>query len=141
MTISIGLDAALSALSTSADQTALVSRNVARVGDPHASRKSANLVSLPAGGVRIASITRVTNEALFEKVLAATSDVGAQQAIVDALNQLDLTVNDPELDASPAALVAKLSEALQRFATAPNDPILARSAVAAAKDLVAGLNS
>src|SRR5437867_183551 len=104
MTLSIGLNAALSGLSVTADQTAVVSRNVARAGDPHASRKTANLVTLPGGGVKLASITRTSNAALFDKMLGATSDAGTQQTILDALNQLDQTINDPELDASPAAL-------------------------------------
>ena len=140
MTLSIGLDAAISGLSTAADQTSVVSRNVARAGDASASRKIANLVTLPGGGVKIASITRVANAALYDKLLGATSDAGAQQAIVDALNQLDNTVNDPELDASPAALVGKLADALQRYAAAPQDTTAARSAVATAGDLARALN-
>ena len=71
MTLSIGLDAALSGLSATAEQTAVVSRNIARAGDPHASRKTANLVTLPGGGVELASITRATNDALFDKMLGA----------------------------------------------------------------------
>jgi flagellar hook-associated protein 1 FlgK len=140
MTLSIGLHAALSGLSVTADQTAVVSRNVVRAGEPHASRKTANLVTLPGGGVKLASITRASNAALFDKMLVAASDAGTQQALLDALNKLDQTINDPELDSSPAALVAKLEEALQTYATAPQDSVVARTAVAAARDLVQGLN-
>jgi flagellar hook-associated protein 1 FlgK len=140
MTLSIGLDAALSGLATTSDQTSVVSRNVARAGEPGASRKIANLVTLPGGGVKLASITRVSNAALYDKLLGATSDAGARQAIADALNRLDGTVNDPELDASPAALVGKLADAIQRYAAAPQDAAAARSAVAAASDLAQALN-
>jgi len=62
MTLSIGLDAALSGLSTAADQTSVVSRNVARAGDASASRKIASLVTLPGGGVKLGPITRATAE-------------------------------------------------------------------------------
>jgi flagellar hook-associated protein 1 len=141
MTLSIGLDAALSGLSTTAEQTAVVSRNVARAGDPNATRKTANVISLPGAGVRVASITRNANASLLEKVLGATSDSSTQKAILDALNSLNDTINDPELDASPAALIAKLTDAIQRYAEAPQDPAAARSAVAAAGDLARGLNS
>ena len=90
MTLSIGLDAALSGLSTTADQTSVVSRNVARAGDAGASRKIANLVTLPGRRRASSPPSRAsTNAALYDKLLAATSDAGAQQAIVDALNQLD----------------------------------------------------
>src|SRR3990172_1328330 len=140
MSLSVGLDVALSGLSTTAEQTAVVSRNVARAGDPHASRKTANLVTLPGGGVKLASITRASNAALFDKMLGATSDAGTQRVLLEALNRLDETINDPELDASPAALVSKLGEALQRCGAAPQDAVAARTAVAAAGDLVQGLH-
>ena len=141
MSLSIGLDVAVSGLSVSADQAAVVSRNIARAGDTHASRKSANVVTTYGGGVRIASVTRVANQALFDRMLAATTDASAQKSIADALGALDRTVNDPELDASPAAQIAKFAAALQQYGQAPQDAALARSAVAAASDLAGALNS
>ncbi len=140
MTLSIGLHAALSGLSTTAEQTSVVSRNVARAGDAGASRKIANLISLPGGGVRLATVTRASNEALLEKMLGATSNAGTQRAIAQAIEQLAQTSADPELDASPAALVAKLADALQTYAAAPQDGNAARSAVNAAADLAQALN-
>jgi flagellar hook-associated protein 1 len=141
MSLSIGLDVAVSGLSATADQTAIVSRNVARAGDPHASRKSANVVTAPGGGVRIASVTRVSNQSLFDQMLAASTSSAGQKAIVDSLDTLDQTVNDPELDASPAAQIAKFASALQQYAQAPQDPGLGRTAVQAASDLAGALNS
>jgi flagellar hook-associated protein 1 FlgK len=140
MTLAAGLDIAQSGLSVTANQTAVVSRNVANAGDPNISRKIANVVTAPSGGVRLASITRASNEALFENMLAATSVFGAQQAIVAALDRLEQTVNDPELDASPAALVGKLADALQQYSAGPQDAIRGRAAVAAASRLAAALN-
>jgi flagellar hook-associated protein 1 len=141
MSLSIGLDVAVSGLSVTSDQTTVVSRNVARAGDAHASRKTANVVTAYGGGVRIASVTRVANQALFDKMLAATTDASGQKAIADALSTLDQTVNDPQLDASPAAQVAKFAAALQQYAQSPQDPSLASAAVTAAKDLAGSLNS
>jgi flagellar hook-associated protein 1 FlgK len=141
MTLSVGLGIANSGLSVTADQTAVVSRNVANAGDLYASRKTANIVTAAGGGVRLASITRVFNDALFRNVLSTTSTASGQRAILDALDMLDQTINDPELDASPAALVGKLSAALQHYAEAPNDTVRARSAVSAASDLANGLRA
>ena len=140
MSLSIGLDVAVSGLSVAAEQTAVVSRNVARAGDAHATRKSANVVTALGGGVRIASVTRAANQALFDRMLAATTDASAQQAIASALGTLDRTVNDPELDASPAAQIAKFAAAVQQYAQAPQDATFARSAVQAASDLAGALN-
>lgn len=140
MSLSIGLDVALSGLSTSAEQTAVVARNVARANDPYATRKTANVVTTGNGGIRVASVTRAANIALLEKMLGATSTAAGQQALVEGLNRLDETVGDPELDTSPAAMIQKLSNAIQQYAAAPQDPIRAQSAVAAAQTLADSLN-
>ena len=104
MSFSVGLDVALSGLSTAAEQTAVVSRNVARANDPYATRKIANVVTTANGGIRVASVTRAANRALLEKMLSATSTAAGQQAIVQSLNHLHETIADPELDASPTAM-------------------------------------
>jgi len=140
MSLSIGLDVALSGLSTTAEQTAVVARNVARANDPYATRKNANVITTANGGIRVSSVTRAANSALLEKMLSATSTSAAQKAIVEALNRLDETVADPELDTSPAAAIQKLSDAIQQYAAAPQDPLRAQSAVAAAQNLADTLN-
>jgi flagellar hook-associated protein 1 len=140
MSLSVGLDVALSGLSTTAEQTSIVSRNVARANDPNATRKIANLVTANGGGVRLASITRAANDSLLEKMLGATSTAAAQRAIVEALGRLNQTAEDPELDRSPAAMIQKLADAIQQYASAPHDPIRAQSAVAAAQSLAVSLN-
>jgi flagellar hook-associated protein 1 len=140
MTLSASLDIALSSLATTADQTAIASRNVARANDPTASRKSAEIVTLPGSGVRLSSVSRVVDVALYNKLLGATSSAAGQRAIVDALDQLEQTVNDTELDASPAAAVQKLVNAIQQYTDAPNDAVLAQTAVNAARDLATSLN-
>jgi flagellar hook-associated protein 1 FlgK len=90
--------------------------------------------------VRIASITRQADQALFDRMLGATTGAAAQKAIVDALAALDQTNGDPELDASPAAHIAKLASALQQYAQEPHSATLARAAVTVAGDLAGALN-
>src|SRR6185312_7066329 len=140
MSLSVGLDVALSGLSTTAEQTAVVSRNVARANDPYATRKNANVITTANGGIRVSSVTRAANEALLEKMLSATSQSAAQKAIVESLNRLDETVADPESDTSPSAMIQKLSDSIQQYASAPQDPLRAQSAVAAAQNLADTLN-
>ncbi len=82
MSLSIGLDVALSGLSTAAERTAITSRNVARASDPYATRKIANVVTTCNGGIRVASVTRAANSALLDKLLSASSASAGQQAIV-----------------------------------------------------------
>jgi flagellar hook-associated protein 1 FlgK len=141
MTLSVGLGIAQTGLSVSAEQTAVVSRNVANASDPLATRKTANVITAPGGGVRLASVTRVFNDALFRNVLSSTSASATQQAIVESLDYLNQTISDPELDASPAALVTQFTSTLQQFAETPSNTVLARAAASAAVDLASGLNA
>ncbi len=141
MTLTSALDIARSGLSVRSGQTAVVSRNIVGAEEALTSRKLANVVTAPGGGVRLASITRVADSALLAHMLAANSSAGQQRSIVDALNRMDATVLDPELDASPAALIGKLVDAIQLYSAAPHDVVAARSAVAAAGDVAQALNS
>ncbi|MGL4396523.1 MAG: flagellar hook-associated protein FlgK, partial [Hyphomicrobium sp.] len=88
----------------------------------------------------VASITRATNEALTRGLQNAMSNSAGQTAIADALNQLESTVNDPALDSSPAALIGKLREQLQVYATNPDNPTVAATTVDAGKRLAFALN-
>jgi flagellar hook-associated protein 1 FlgK len=141
MSLTAALNTAKSSLATSAEQTSILARNVARVGDSTASRKYAEVLTTPGYGVRLASVSRVVDVALFKNVLGATSGEAGQRAIVAALEQLEQTVNDAELDASPAALVQKLADALQQYGSAPESLAHAQSAVGTARNLANALNS
>ena len=141
MTLSTALDVARSGLSVSSGQTAVISRNVAGANEAGASRKLANIVTAPGGGARLASITRASDSALLAHMLTANATAGQQRSIVEALDRLDSTVLDPELDASPAALVGKLADAIQLYSSAPHDAVAAQSAVGAAADVARALNS
>ncbi len=141
MGLTTGLSIARSALFTSADQTSIVGRNVANAGTALYTRKSANVINVPGAGARVVSVSRTTDASLLRNLYAANSDLSAQKSLVDALNQLDQTVNDPELDASPAALVSKLADAVQQYASQPQSELAGQAAVTAARNLVTSLNS
>ena len=140
MSLSTSLQTALSSLSTTAEQTSVASRNVANAGVATASRKTAEVITIPGSGVRLSSVDRVVNVALFKNLLSSTSSAAGQRAIVDGLDQLEQTVNDTELDASPAALIQKLADSIQQYAAAPHDTASAATVVAAANDLASALN-
>ncbi len=74
-------------------------------------------------------------------MLRANSDSNAHKVIADALNQLDQTVNDPELDTSPAALISKLADALQQYQVQPQSELAGRAAINAARNLAFALNT
>ena len=138
--LTLGMDIARSGLTASGEQAAVVSRNIANAGNSLTSRKIANAVTAPGGGVVIAAITRASNDALTRSLQSALSGASGQKEIAAALDRLEATVNDPLLDASPAALMGRLREQLQIYAGKPDDPTLAASAIDAAKRLAGSLN-
>jgi flagellar hook-associated protein 1 FlgK len=141
MGLTASMDIARTSLSARQEQSTIVSRNIANADNPYASRKIANTVSALGGGVRLQSITRVADSLLFQKVLVSNADLAGQKAVVDALNTINETVADPELDFSPAALTGKLNDALQQLSSGPQDPVRAKAVLDAATDLATGLNA
>ena len=140
MSLTVGLDIARKGLAATAEQTSVVSRNVTRAGDPMATRKTAQLVGAPGGGSMVVSITRATNQALFDNLLGATADSASKQAISTALDQLDGIVGDTESESSPASMIGKLTNALTQFAAKPDDAVRAQGVVVVADALAQSLN-
>lgn len=132
---------ALSSLSTVSEQISVVSQNIARVNNTNASRKVANIVSGPGGGVSIAGISRTANKLLLDTYLNANANSQTQSVVNSALDQLQNTVGDTDADTSPAALVSKLNTALQSYSSTPQNSAVAATVVTAAQELVTSLNT
>src|SRR5690606_31283284 len=138
---SVGLDIAKQGLRTTSEQTAILTRNVTRADDPYASRKVAHLITSITGGARLGTVQRLADEALLENLMRSASSHEAQLAIADALDALDATVGDPELGASPAAMMQELMDSLQEYAARPHDAIAARAALDSAVRVAESLNN
>jgi flagellar hook-associated protein 1 FlgK len=141
MSLTLSTDTARSSLQATSEQISVVSRNIARVHDPDATRKTATIVTGPGVGVSIPQIDRTSNQLLFNAYLTANSANQAQASITSALDQIQSTVDDTDQERSPAALMAKLSAALQTYSGDPQNPAVAASVVSAAKDVSNALNS
>ena len=74
-------------------------------------------------------------------MLSTSTSAAGEKAIASALDTLDQTINDPDLESSPAAQIAKFAAALQQYAQEPQNTTLARATVTAAGDLANSLNS
>ena len=151
MNLSSTLNIAQSALATNAALTSVVSRNIAGVNDPGYSRKIAAVGTVLNGAGSIVSITRASDSALFTNLLSATSDAAAGTALADGLDKLEQTVglststsssgSSTAGSTSPAALLSKLTGALQQYQAAPSDTTAGQAVVTAAKTLASALNS
>lgn len=141
MSLSLSFGIGRSALSTTAERSSVVSRNVAGVGDENATRKDALVVTSYGGGVRVNGIGRVTDAALFDNLVGATSNLAGATAELGGLDILESALGGADLGQSPTALLGELRDTLQFLSSSPSDPIRAQSAVIAAKDLATQLNT
>jgi len=140
-TLSSAMNYALAGLSVSSAQSAVVARNVGSAGDENYSRKSADILSLPNAGPAVAQISRSTDRLLLEKVLSASSAAAGQQVAMDALTRMGALTGDPQDDASIAASLGKLQDALRGYEQNPANAALAGSALEAARNVARNLNA
>lgn len=138
MSLSVAYNTARSSLLASQSQMATVSRNITGASDPSYSRKIAALVT-QGGAARVVTL-RASDAALLSKMLETTSDAATQKALLEGLEKLSQTVGDTELDASLAARIGALDNALKQYANAPENQQYARAFITAANELALGLN-
>lgn len=141
MSLSATLTNANSSLFVSSERTSLVSRNIANADKAFYSRKSVEIITMPGSGVRTSAVVRTEEPVLFRKILASNSQTATYSATLDSLDILNGTINDVELDSSPAAMINKLLDALQSYSAQPHNQLAAESAVREARNLATGLNT
>jgi len=138
MSLTSALTSARNSLSVRSAETEIVSRNVAGANETGYTLKTAN-VTTEIGGVRLLGVTRNTDSALFQSMLASSSDAAAREAVLAGVNTFQQTV-DPALgDATPTGRLGALVDALTQSAATPSDQTLAQNAVDKAQDLVRNL--
>lgn len=147
MSLSSAASTTQSGLSTITAEIAALTRNISGGANTTLySRKIAN-VATASSGAQVVSVTRASNQAVFDNVLSATAANAAQQAILAGLDTLNQTIGDVSSPTSgstatsPAALISSLSNAVQTYSGSPSDSTAAAAVVTAAKALARGLNS
>lgn len=139
-TLSSALNYAMSGLTNAGGLSALAARNVSNAENPDYSRRSAEIISLPGGGVSLSSISRSADKRLLEKLLESTSVASGQGATLEGLTRLGVLVGDPASDSSVAALLAGVQSRLRDFEANPASSLLAEGVIHAAAAVVAALN-
>lgn len=141
MSLTASLSNASSSLFVSSERTSLVSRNIANADKAFYTRKSVEIVTMPGSGVRTSAVVRTEDPVLFKKILGSNSQTAMYSAALDSLDILNNTINDVELDSSPAALINKLLSSLQTYSAQPHSQLAAEAAVRSARNLATGLNT
>ena len=150
MGLSNAWDVATSSLATNAGLTSIVSRNISNAQNSagYVSTKVANLVTGSNGAATIASISDLTNAALFNSMLSGASANASAQALSSGVTQLQQTVSDATATGSaaaaaqsPSTLLQNLNSALQTFSSSPGSSAASAGVLTAAQNLSRGLNS
>lgn len=142
MSLTDAVTLASQSLGTISSQIGVVSRNIAGAGTPGVSEKKAIITTGPTGGAIFQGVRRAADDSLMRSLLSATAKRGATEKISNAFDQIDRTLNlsEPTQSRAPAALISKLSSALQTYSATPENETAAQLALIAAKDVVASLN-
>lgn len=141
MNLNVAAKVARQSLIATQQQIALSGRNIAAAGDPTRSRTTAVTETTIDGGVRVSAFRRAEDNALYTRMIRATSATAEADAVLTHLNVLADTVGDPEDGVSPAALIGDLQAALADYANAPDDALFGRTAVERARELAASLRN
>ncbi|WP_395665164.1 flagellar hook-associated protein FlgK [Methylocella sp.] len=133
-----------SGLASVTTEIATLSRNVSGASDTaYYSRKSANVAST-AYGSQVVSVSRASNRAVFENLLAATAASAAQDATKASLETLSQAMGSVSSEDAQSGtlttLIGNLSGALQYYSATPSDATAAGNVVSAAEELARRLN-
>ncbi|OHV85875.1 flagellar hook-associated protein FlgK [Ensifer sp. LCM 4579] len=140
MSLSSAIAIAQSAFSTTAQQTATVSKNVANAGNADYSRRMA-MLGTTANGAQIVSIYRAQNEALFKQNLASISQSSAQNSLLSGLEILKSALGGNDYETAPSTYLSAFRNSLQTFASTPGNSTLAATVVADATDLANSISN
>jgi flagellar hook-associated protein 1 len=141
MTLSLASTIASKSLGVISSQISVVSRNISGAGTAGVSAKLAK-VAASEDGVDFLGVGRATNASLFRNLLSANASQGSANRLADSLDQIDeaLSLSDPTNSRSPAALITKLTSALQTYSASPQNENAAQLTLIAAQNLATALH-
>ena len=139
-TLDVATNVARQALLASQMQLALSGRNIAAANDPSRSRVEAQLATTIDGGVRIQSIRRAEDAAIYSRMIGATAATAERDAVLTHLDVLSQSVGDPQYGTSIGARLGELQAALADYANTPDDPLFGRTVIERARDVADKLN-
>ncbi|ANK71420.1 MULTISPECIES: flagellar hook-associated protein FlgK [Ensifer] len=139
MSLSSAISIAQQAFSNTAQQTAIVSKNIANAGNADYSRRLA-LLGSTGNGAQVVSIYRAQNEALLKQSIASIGEASGQARLRDGLELLKSALGGNNYETAPSKLLSEFRNSLQTLASTPGNKTIAAAAVTSAQDLADSLN-
>lgn len=141
MTLSSAINNAASGLTAAARHAQVTSNNLSNAQTEGYGRREINLVSGQLGGVRVESVSRITDRVVIADRRLADADVGRQQTSASALLRLEQTfgpVGDPN---GIAGRLAAFEQTLISAGSEPSSELRLQSAVSRLGDLTKAIRS
>lgn len=139
MSLSSAINTANSIFSNTAQQTAIVSKNIANASNSDYSRRLA-MLGTSGNGAQVVSIQRAQNDALLKQNMVSISQASAQGALFAGLETLKSSLGGNDYETSPSTYLAAFRDSLQTFASTPGNTTIAATLVSDANDLANSLN-
>ncbi|KQR77733.1 flagellar hook-associated protein FlgK [Rhizobium sp. Leaf341] len=140
MSLASAITTAQTIFSNTGKQTAVVSQNIANVGNADYARRLA-MMGVDTDGQPFLKVQRAQNEALFKQNIASISDNSGQSRLLYGLQQIQSAFGGADYPTAPATYMTSFRSSLQTLAASPSSITIARSAVSEARDVANSLNS
>ncbi|MBU2327490.1 MAG: flagellar hook-associated protein FlgK [Alphaproteobacteria bacterium] len=140
MSLASSLNTANSIFRNTAQQTSVISTNIANTGNENYVRRDAVVVQTVYGFSSVQN-ERSQQMALLRQMSSSTAQQSAQSTLLDGLTTLSDALGGNDYELSPSAYLANLQSSLQSFAASPGEYALASTVVTDAIDVVNSLNN
>jgi flagellar hook-associated protein 1 FlgK len=140
MSLSSAITTAQTIFSNTGLQSAALSTNIANASNPDYSRR-VGVLMVDSNGAQVLTIERAADNGLLKQSLSATAESSAQTTIEQKLTDIRTLLGGNDYETAPSTYISKLRDAVQAYATKPNESTLASTVVSTALDVTNSLNS
>lgn len=140
MSLASAINTAQTIFSNTAQQTSVVSRNIANASNGDYVRRLA-MMGVDSEGQYYVKIQRAQDDALFKQTIGSISDSSAQARLLDGMQLMQSVFGGNEYPSSPSNYLATFRSSLQTYAASPSNITIASSTIADAKDLANSLST
>lgn len=140
MSLTNALGSARSGLGATSIQADTIARNISNANTPGFTRKSAELVTIPNGGVYVSSIDRQVDTMLSRLDRGNVSRLAAERTVADGMKVYTSHLGQPEDAMSPVAGMARMKEALITLSLGVSSRAGQMAVVSTGRELASNLN-
>lgn len=140
MSLTSALGASKSGLGTTGVQADIIARNISNANTKGYTRKSADLVTIPGGGVYVSGIDRQVDNMLNKLDRGNVSKLAAQETVADGMKIYTDFLGQPNDEISPSAIMSSFKESFITLSLGVGDKSAQIAAVSAGREMASNLS-